>query len=103
MKGETMYYKMAIEYANGIGTSRATVWAKTSAKTKRGICRALGKAVADQLNTDAFIVRGRLMELEHGTPNNHELRDLRNGPAISAADERSIVDAAQDRLFDIRY
>lgn len=98
-----MYYKMAINYANGFSTSRATVWAKTSAKTKRGICRALGKAVADQLGTDAFEVTGRLMMLECGTPRNHALNDLRNGPAISASDERAIVDAAQDRLFDIRY
>lgn len=98
-----MYYKMAINYANGFSTSRATVWVKTSAKTKRGICKALGKAVADQLNTDAFEVVGRLMTLEHGTPKNHSLNELRNGPTISGADERVIVDAAQDRLFDIRY
>jgi hypothetical protein len=98
-----MYYKMAINYANGLSTSRATVWAKTSAKTKRGICKALGRAVADQIKTDAFVVTGRLMALEHGTPMHHELRDLHNGPTITAADERCIVDAAQDRIFDIRY
>lgn len=98
-----MYYKMQINYANGFSTSRATVWAKTSAKTKRGICKALGRAVADQLETDAFEVTGRLLMLEHGTPKNHTLNELRNGPAISGADERAIVDAAQDRLFDIRY
>lgn len=98
-----MYYKMTINYANGISTNRATVWAKTSAKTKRGICKALGRAVADQLGTDAFMVTGRLMQLEHGTPKNHSLNELRNGPVITCADERAIVDAAQDRLFDIRY
>lgn len=98
-----MYYKMMINYANGFNTSRGTVWCKTAAKTKAGLCRALGKAVANQLNTDAFEVVGKLMMLECGTPRNHALRDLRNGPAISARDERAIVDAAQDQLFDNRY
>lgn len=99
-----MFYKVSINYANGFSTSRANVWAKTSAKTMRGICKAIGKAVADQLGTDAFeLANPRLIMLEHGTPRNHTFSDLRNGKTLTRAEERAVVDAAQDRLFEIRY
>lgn len=99
-----MYYKMTINYANGFSTSRANVWCKTSAKTRRGICKALGRAVADQLGTDAFeLANMRLVTMERGTPRNHTFHDLRNGPTLTASDERAIVDAAQDRILDNRY
>lgn len=97
-----MYYIVKVTYVSGMFAVTTRIYVKTAAKTKSGLCRAIGKAIADQLGTDAFELDG-VMKLEHGTPRNHELRDLRNGPKFTDGDERAIVKAARDRLFDTRY
>lgn len=56
-----MYYHTIILLNDGVWTTRKKVMFKSDATTTRGICKALAKAVVDQLGTDVFEVADTIM------------------------------------------
>lgn len=75
-----------------------TVTCKTSAKTESGICRVMGKAVADTIHTDVFVCKPKALWMD-GVAKNHPLGAWHTW-SISKSAEHYIWKAAQDAIMD---
>ena len=78
--------------------------AQTTAKTRRGVLRALGVAVARQCHTDIMEVTGGgcLLYME-GVSKNHPINAFRNAPRITKGEEHCIWQACHDEMAEILY
>ena len=78
------------------------VVAQTAAKTRPGLMRALGVAVARQCHTDVMEVTasGCLLYME-GVSKNHPVNAFRQTTGITKAEERLIWEACHDEMMNI--
>lgn len=78
--------------------------AQTTAKTRVGIMRALGKAVARQCGTDIMEVTGGgcLLCME-GTSKSHPINAFRRAQNITKSEEHYIWQACHDEMAEILY
>lgn len=66
-------YKVTLNMARN---ARMHVFVRTSARTDNGICRAIGKQIAESLGTDVFEVAGIIRR--EGVARNYSIRDWHN-------------------------
>ncbi len=89
----TKTYKFQVKTDNGI----KNVSCQTAAKTKAGIYRAMGKAVAQTLGTDVFECKPKAVWRE-GVARNYPLNSWRT-MSIDWAADHAIWEAAHDALM----
>lgn len=56
-----MYYHTIILLNDGVWYTRKRIMFRSDAKTTRGVCKALAKAIVEQLGTDVFTVSDSIM------------------------------------------
>lgn len=87
----------------GYGRDKRThVDVSTTAKTRDGVMRAAGRAIADKFHTDVFEPYGTVLK-RAGAAKNYDISDWTTVAPITRRDSRTMWDAAHDRLFDLVY
>ena len=90
----TKTYKFQVKTDNGI----KYVLCQTAAKTEMGICRAMGKAVAQTLGTDVFECLPKVIWRE-GVARDYPLNSWRKMTLSKSADHY-VWKAAHDEIMD---
>lgn len=78
-----------------------TVQFTSSAKTRKGVLRALGKAIARQVGDDVIYVH--YMMVRDGQAKGYNLAAWHTYPKLSYSEESYVFKVCHDELFNLRY
>lgn len=78
-----------------------TVQFTSSAKTRKGVLRALGKAIARQVGDDAIHVNH--MMVRDGQAKGYSLNSWHSFGHITYSEENYVFEVCHDELFNLRY